>query len=413
LLNTLPPSIPSPLLPRRRGGQPANHNALRHGLHARQHLAPFASLAHAVPASQPALFADSEAFNRAILALRQQIAALFQASQNTAGLRSILPWHRAILYGITLLKQIMKARQRCLQPQQHLQFIAAHALDLIRHDFRSSGITRDAYSFRGKCEKSDLNSPASQENASQSLSGFPYLFLTPRQCQILASLLPPSSLSQNPSFYSESSALPAPVPHLCRQAQASGGPVLSIVEGSSSRCSSDVSRPAVEGQDGEIHPGRELPSPNVYLYLGRGGGRGRPPASLLPLLNAIFWKITLHARWQDLPAGSPPMLTCRRYYRRLFRSGRLLTLYSALYQDLLTRGQTDLTTLVDQGCFSLAGDQITLRPGLKLTWQLRTALLFMQLACQVSIRILRKSDRCHRSLFPLTLKPLIPSSPNP
>ena len=76
-----------------------------------------------------------------------------------------------------------------------------------------------------------------------------------------------------------------------------------------------------------------------------------------------------------------------------------------------TRGQTDLTTLVNQGCFSLAGNQVTLQPGLKKTWQLRTALLFMQLACQVSIRILRKSDRSHRSLFPLPSP--FSLSPNP
>ena len=144
--------------------------------------------------------------------------------------------------------------------------------------------------------------------------------------------------------------------------------------------------------------------------LGEGPGVGRPPASALPLLNAIFWKLALHARWQDLPAGSPPMLTCRRYYTRLYRSGRLFTIYTALYQDLLTRGQTDLTTLVEQGCFSLAGNQITLQPGLKQTWQLRTALLFMQAACQVSIRILRKTDRSHRRLFPLTP---FPSPPDP
>jgi hypothetical protein len=122
MLNT----IPSPILPRHRGGQPSNHNALKHGLHARQHSGPFAPLTQALPAFRPALFADSEVFNQVVLALRQQINTLFQASQSATGLRSILTWHRAILHGITLLKQIMKARQRCLQPQQHLQFIAAH-----------------------------------------------------------------------------------------------------------------------------------------------------------------------------------------------------------------------------------------------------------------------------------------------
>jgi hypothetical protein len=109
------------------------------------------------------------------------------------------------------------------------------------------------------------------------------------------------------------------------------------------------------------------------------------------------------------------MLTCRRFYSRLFRSGRLFTLYKALYQDLLTRGQTGLTALVDQGCFSLTGNQLTLTTAVNQneTWQLRTALLFMQLACQVSIRILRKGDRSHRSLFPLPPSSFSPFPPFP
>ena len=350
MLSTVPPSIPSPVQPRCRGGQPANHNALKHGLHARQHPGPFAPHTFAVPASQPALFADSEFFIHILLTLRLQIDTLLQASQKATGLRSILSWHRLILHGITLLKQIMQARQRCLQPQQHLQFIAAHALDLIRYDFTSSGITRDAYSFRGKCELSDLNSPASPQDIFLPSSAFPHLFLTPHQCQVLAPLLPSSPLSKSAGFG--------------------------------------------EG-------------------LGEGLSRGRPPASPLPLLDALFWKIALHARWQDLPAGSPPMLTCRRYYRRLFLSGRLLTLYSALYQDLLMRGQTDLAALVNQGCFSLAGNQVTLQPGHPKTWQVRTALLFLQVACQVSIRILRKTDRSHRSLFPLPPSSFFSFPPDP
>jgi len=55
MLTTLPPSS----LPRRRGGQPSNHNALKHGLHARKNPTPFAPLVHFIPASQPALFANS------------------------------------------------------------------------------------------------------------------------------------------------------------------------------------------------------------------------------------------------------------------------------------------------------------------------------------------------------------------
>ena len=111
---------------------------------------------------------------------------------------------------------------------------------------------------------------------------------------------------------------------------------------------------------------------------GWGRGRGRPPAGPLEMLDAIFWKTAHHARWQDLPVGYPSMFTCRRYYRRLFRSGRLFTLYRALYKDLHTRGQVDLAALVAQDCFEIKENTVAISPGIEETWQMRTALLFMQ-----------------------------------
>ena len=42
---------------------------------------------------------------------------------------------------------------------------------------------------------------------------------------------------------------------------------------------------------------------------------------------------------------------------------RLLTLYRALYQDLCTRGQLDLTALVEQDCFVINENKLLLRPG--------------------------------------------------
>jgi transposase len=317
----------------------------------------------AIPSSQPALYTDPAVFGQVVLALRQQIARFFQVSRDAADLRSILVWQRAIIHGITLLERVQKARLRYCRPRSHLQFVAAHALNLIRYDFRSSGITRDADSFRAKCEKSDLNSPPSLEDAIPSPSDSPHPFLTPNQWQILEPLLP--------------SFLPSPNPDVSPYGEDGG---------------------TRQGNPHEV--GWVLPSPNPEDW-GRGRGRGRPPSSPLPLLDAIFWKIAHHARWQDLPAGSPPMLTCRRYYRRLFLSGRLFTLYTALYQDLLTRGRIDLTVLVDQGCFTIAGNGLALRPDLDETWQLRTALLILQLAHQVSCRILRAQDHSHRPPFPL------------
>jgi transposase len=106
--------------------------------------------------------------------------------------------------------------------------------------------------------------------------------------------------------------------------------------------------------------------------------RGRHPADPHEILDAIFWKVAHHARWQELPVGYPSMAVCRRYYRRIFRSGRLFTLYRRLYKDLCTRGHVDLTVLVKRGCFTIQGNKVVLRPGLPETWRMRTALLFMQ-----------------------------------
>jgi septum formation protein len=132
----------------------------------------------------------------------------------------------------------------------------------------------------------------------------------------------------------------------------------------------------------------------------RVGSRGRPPADPHEILDAIFWKIAHHARWQDLPVDYPSMAVCRRYYRRIFRSGRLCTLYRHLYKDLCTRGRVDLTDLVERGCFKIKGNKVVLRPGLEETWHMRTALLFMQQGYHMLRHLHREKDQERRRRFP-------------
>jgi transposase len=128
--------------------------------------------------------------------------------------------------------------------------------------------------------------------------------------------------------------------------------------------------------------------------------RGRPPSDPRELLDAVFWKLAHHARWQDLPGYYPPMLSCRRYYRRLFLSGRLTTLYSALYQHLVTRGEADLPKFVKKGCFSITKNHVILHPDLEDTWQMRTALLFLQQGYQALRRVAREIKQAQRLGFP-------------
>ncbi len=86
------------------------------------------------------------------------------------------------------------------------------------------------------------------------------------------------------------------------------------------------------------------------------------------------------------------MLTCRRYYRRLFLSGRLFTLFSALFKDFLSTSGTDLPSLVSQGCFIISGNRLMLQPGLEEKWQTHTALLFMQSSWQ-ALRHLQREKK--------------------
>ena len=348
MLNTLPPSPLShtSIPPRRRGGQPSNRNAFKHGLYAVRTHTPLTSLVNSIQVSQPGLEMIPEFLEQSIPLLRSLIARMFASPPRAAGLRSILAWHRPINRLLGLFLRVKKALAHQRQPLILLHFVAAHALELIYYDFFTSGILRDAYSFREKNKKSDFNS--FPKNLLPVNSAF---FLTSRQWSVLEPLvLPFDTLSTSPSFTP---------PRMCF--------------------------PSGEGSG-------EAPSMGVR--------RGRPKVDPFPLLVAAFWKIAYHARWQDLPPGSPPFLTCRRYYRRLFFSGRLYFLYSTLYQDLLTYGKVDLDELVNQGCFIISGNFLNLSPGICETWQIRSALLFMQYAWQVSRRILREEEQKRRYRFP-------------
>lgn len=310
------PEVLSPdiggLHPRLRGAQPLNRNALRHGLYAHRNPTPLTNFLNTFQLALPRLESIPNILEEAVLSLRQEMARIFASQPQTGNLRLLLAHQRPILHlmGLFIRTQKLLARQR--QPQQLLQLVAAHPLDLIHLDFRSNGITRDADSFREKIKLSDFNSlPAPSQ-----------LFLTPHQCQLLEPLLP--SLKSSPPRFGEG-------------------------------------------------PGMR--------------SRGRPPADPLPLLDAIFWKLAHHARWQDLPLDSPPMLTCRRYYTRLYWSGRLSTLLSALFKDFRSCAETDLSSLVSRGCLTFSGTRLILQSNLEESWQMRTALLFMQQGWQALRRL--------------------------
>jgi transposase len=169
-------------------------------------------------------------------------------------------------------------------------------MSLICFSFCEHDITRDAYSFLDKLPKGDLNSTPSPSASRPFLEQPLFPYIPDRQWALIAPLAE-AAFAEHP-------------------------------RGTSRR---------------RLYRAPERPMPSSR--------RGRPPADPRALLGAIFWKFAHHARWQDLPVGSPSMLTCRRYYRRLFLSGRLFTIYRRLYTDFRRYSRLDLTALVKKGAF--------------------------------------------------------------
>jgi len=144
-----------------------------------------------------------------------------------------------------------------------------------------------------------------------------------------------------------------------------------------------------------------LPSPNPQ-DLGRGRRRGRPRTSPRALLDAILWKLATGQGWDALPYGFPPMRLCRKYYRRLFQSGRLYTLLLALYNHMRLEASVDIPTLLEAGVFTTTPAQkIALSPDALPTWENYTSLLFMQLARSAYSRMQRQHKQAHPISLPL------------
>ena len=334
MLNSLPPSpaiLPPPPaacppIPRRkRGAQPANRNALHHGLFAVQHPTPLTAMLPSITAFRRIPDKSPQLLPQLILELQHKADLGLQFTLLPGDWRSDIACFNLTVRTLKLIARLRLTQFSQSQPLRDLLVVSKHAHDLLGLDFHRSGISRDADSFREKDDLSDFNSPFFRQDSGLFFIDPQIQFISPRQWRVLEPLLPPSQHS---------------------------------------------------------------------------GGRGRPPVDPRLLLDAVFWKFAHHARWQDLPGYYPPMLTCRRYYSRLYRSGRLATLYAALYKDFCARGRAGLVAHVRKGCFILVDNKVTLSPSCDDTWQARTALLFIQQGLQVLHAILRENMHAHSLKLP-------------
>ena len=312
----LPTAIPTPghaqtrflAIPRRRGAQPFNSNALKRGLYSVKNPNPLTGISISTPDSWQKVYEDFNATGQEIQGLREKVLLVLNGFGNNREFPTSMKSLRQKTKLVTSEMRLKVASIRLREPIIDLQFVSRHANDLIRWNFRSQGITRDAYSFREKRKLSDFYSPSFRENERSSHLDSPFPFISPGQWALVEPLIPPTSHNQR---------------------------------------------------------------------------RGRPSADPRRLIDAIFWKFAHHARWRDLPSVYPPMLTCRRYYRRLFLSGCLAAIISALYKDFRFRFKADLPSLVEQGCFTISGKKVTICSEFYGTCHMRTALFFLQQGYQV------------------------------
>ena len=111
---------------------------------------------------------------------------------------------------------------------------------------------------------------------------------------------------------------------------------------------------------------------------------GRPPSDPRPILDGILWKIRSAVPWAQMPNCYPSHQTCFRRYRLWQSAGTLNKIFYTLFRDLLQRGGFDLDQALADGSI-----MVVLRDGRNYilaslqvldTWQLSTALVFIQLA---------------------------------
>ena len=100
------------------------------------------------------------------------------------------------------------------------------------------------------------------------------------------------------------------------------------------------------------------------------------------VLDGVLWILRTGAPWQDLPPRYGPYSTCHRRFQQWRRAGLLDGILWALCEDLLARGQLELSeTFIDASFIGAKKGAIALvqRAAAKgaRSWQSRTAMVFL------------------------------------
>ncbi len=390
---------------RKRGGQIANQNARKIGTFSVYQPGLFSATYQLTRILNQSLLDPHPSLERIVERARTARERLFPFLESFDD--KFLP---ALQLSAGLTRVVIHAVSFCIPAQRLSKTLS----DLARDPFgwfergcQASQITRDANSFFPVAKKSTLYSPLPAHHPVLATN------LTDSQWAVLAPLIPPDPhldhLTGQPpviiaanrwnftqyeytgdfqdyqimqTYYNTLQRYPA----LCIEESALSSPM------------------EANNDDQNLNP-VQLPSPNPQDWrTGRGWGRtpGRPPNSPRALLDAIFWKLATGQKWEALPQGFPAMRSCRKYYRRLFLSGRLYTLLLALYNHMREEIDVDLFSMLDSGLFTATSSRrLALSPSAPATSANYTALLFLQLANTARTRLLREYKQTHPACFPL------------
>jgi AraC family transcriptional regulator of adaptative response/methylated-DNA-[protein]-cysteine methyltransferase len=392
MLNTLstavlPPSLaPLPPVPKRqRGGQPLNQNTRKSGTFSRFHPGPLQPVQALVKRLNADLTNPLTPSDQVVQSARSARQALHQPSRS-----SFIAERQAIqielkLNNILLLALAPLNAARGLH--NALETLACSPIFWFEGAYLNSGISRDADSFFPVLKKSTQYSPVPPNHPHFATN------LTDSQWAVIAPLIPPDPqldwLTGDPPIMIAANRW-----GFTRYLYTGEFQDIVIME----KYHKIIQRcPGLS-----ISPLQPERVSTRVEKLGRiVRGRGRPRTSPRALLNAIIWKMATGHTWDSIPPGFPPARMCGNYYRRLYLSGRWVTLILALYNHFCKEASADLVSFLENGVFTTTPAQrIALAPQVAPTWENCTALLFMQLARSAW-------SNCHRDykqanpLFPL------------
>ena len=382
------PSPSTPKEKKKRGGQRGNQNARKLGAYSRYQPGPLSEIRARITSLSSNLLNSTKSPDEMIAearSIRAEIPPISAEPQND----DILTITRLQIRLFRFIDNVAKLTIPFVLRQRAMESIASDSLGFFKRDYMEYWcIGRDADSFFIVSQKSARNSNSTPilglaspdlPNWSEVPANHPHLAtnLTDEQWAVLAPLIPPDPWKD----------------------WLSGQPPVIIAANrwrlSNYSPTGDFNDFVVMQEHNEIlqrFPALQQPT---YPEARKKRGRPRnPPVLPRAMLDAILWKLATGHTWDELPDGLPPSRLCRKYYRRLFLSGRLYTLLLALHNHMCLEAVIDPYQLLEEGVFTTTSSQsIALAPGVPQTWQNYTALLFMQLAREAYSRAEREAKR--------------------